>query len=44
MAIEQNDRHSRCPLTRARVKLHPKVPVMLGDLEAFVAGLGEPCQ
>jgi hypothetical protein len=44
MTIEQNDRHSRCPLTRARVELHPKVPVMLGDLEAFVAGLGEPCQ
>jgi hypothetical protein len=44
MAIEQNDRHSRCPLTRARVELHPKVPVMLGDLEAFVASLGEPSQ
>jgi hypothetical protein len=44
MAIKQNDRNSRRPLTRARVELHPKVPVMPGDLEAIVAGLGEPRQ
>ncbi len=44
MAIEQNDRNSRRPFARARIELHPKIAVVPGEFEAFVAGLGEPCQ
>jgi hypothetical protein len=40
MAIEQNDRNSRGSLAGARVELHPKVPMMPGYLEAFMASLG----
>jgi hypothetical protein len=38
MAVEQDNRKSSRPLFRAGVELHPKVSVMPGDLEAFVAG------
>jgi hypothetical protein len=44
MAIEQDDWNPRRPFPRARVELHPKIPVMSGNLKALVAALGKTCQ